>query len=48
LKENSSAIDKGVVIPNAMEDFAGAAPDLGALEFGAPAPQWGVRPLKKD
>jgi hypothetical protein len=43
LKEGSAAIDRGVAIPNVAEDFKGKAPDLGALEFGAPAPHFGVR-----
>ncbi len=44
LAKGSPAIDKGIVIPNIVETFVGAAPDLGALEFGAPLPHWGVRP----
>lgn len=34
LKAGSPAIDKGVVIPGITDDYAGAAPDLGALEYG--------------
>lgn len=47
LKADSPAIDKGVSLPNVADVFEGAAPDLGALEFGAPLPQWGVRPEGK-
>ena len=43
LKKDSPAIDKGIAIPNVVEQFEGAAPDLGALEYGAPLPHWGVR-----
>jgi hypothetical protein len=44
LKPGSAPIDKGVVIPNVVESFTGAAPDLGALEVGMPAPHYGPRP----
>lgn len=44
LKQGSPAIDKGEIIPNIADVFEGASPDLGALEFGAPLPHWGVRP----
>jgi hypothetical protein len=44
LKPGSAPIDKGVVIPNVVESFTGAAPDLGALEVGVPAPHYGPRP----
>ena len=43
LKEGSPAIDAGVVVPNITEIFEGKAPDLGALESGAPLPHWGPR-----
>jgi hypothetical protein len=43
LKSGSSAIDAGVTIPNIVESFQGKAPDLGALEFGAPLPIYGPR-----
>jgi hypothetical protein len=33
---NSEAQDAGVPVPNLSEEFAGAAPDLGAFELGAP------------
>jgi hypothetical protein len=44
LKRGSAAIDRGVVLPNVTDGFAGAAPDLGALEFGQAAPHYGPRP----
>ncbi len=43
LKPNSKAVDAGQVIPTVNEDFAGKAPDLGALETGKPAPHYGPR-----
>ncbi len=43
LKPGSAPIDKGVVLPNVNDGFTGAAPDLGALEAGAPVPHWGPR-----
>ena len=43
LKPGSKAVDAGVLIPTINEDFAGRAPDLGALELGAPAPKYGPR-----
>ena len=33
LKPGSAAVDRGVVLPNVTDGFAGRAPDLGALEF---------------
>jgi hypothetical protein len=44
LRPGSAAIDRGVVIPNVTDGFTGRAPDLGALEFGAPLPTYGPRP----
>ncbi|MCC7174082.1 MAG: hypothetical protein IT159_02715 [Bryobacterales bacterium] len=35
------AIDAGVVLPGVNDGFTGAAPDLGALELGAPEPHYG-------
>jgi hypothetical protein len=32
-----------VVIPNVTDGYVGAAPDLGALEVGAPSPVYGPR-----
>ena len=43
LKAGSPAIDRGIAIPNIAETYKGKAPDLGALEFGLPAPHWGPR-----
>lgn len=37
------AIDAGEVLPNINEDFLGAAPDLGAYEYGAPPLHFGPR-----
>ena len=31
------------VIPNVTDNFTGAAPDLGAYEFGQPVPLYGPR-----
>ena len=39
----SYAIDNGVVVYNLEEDYYGGGPDLGALEAGLPAPQYGPR-----
>jgi hypothetical protein len=43
LKPTSKAVDAGIVIPTVNEVFTGKAPDLGALEVGAPPPQYGPR-----
>lgn len=43
LRPEAIANDRGVVIPNVNDDFAGAAPDLGALETGKPLPVYGPR-----
>ena len=43
LKPGSAAVDKGVAIPNVTDGHTGAAPDLGALEIGQPAPVYGPR-----
>ena len=44
LKAGSTAIDRGVVLPNINDGFTGKAPDLGALEAGRPLPTYGPRP----
>jgi hypothetical protein len=44
LKQGSAAMDRGVIIPNITDGFAGQAPDLGALEIGQTAPHYGPRP----
>lgn len=43
LKPNSAAVDAGCKLPNVNDDFAGRAPDLGALEVGKPLPVYGPR-----
>jgi len=43
LKAGSLPIDKGVALPNVNDGFSGAAPDLGAIEFGAQPPHYGPR-----
>jgi hypothetical protein len=44
LKPGSAAVDRGVVLSNVTDGFAGASPDLGALEVGAAVPHYGPRP----
>jgi hypothetical protein len=44
LKAGGKAVDRGLRLPNINDDFLGAAPDLGALEAGAPIPIYGPRP----
>jgi hypothetical protein len=48
LAANSPAVDHGVYLPNINDGFTGAAPDLGALERGCPAPVYGPRPEGMD
>jgi hypothetical protein len=43
LKPNSVAVDAGCKLPNVNDDFAGKAPDLGALEVGRSLPVYGPR-----
>jgi hypothetical protein len=43
LKPGSAAVDRGVKLPSVTDGFAGAAPDLGALEVGATPPHYGPR-----
>ncbi len=43
LRHGAAAIDRGAVIPNVNDGFAGGAPDLGALEAGQPMPVYGPR-----
>ena len=43
LKPTGKAVDAGIRIPNVNDDFTGKAPDLGAYEFGRPAPPYGPR-----
>jgi hypothetical protein len=44
LKPASAAVDRGVILPNITDGFAGQAPDLGALEVGQVLPHYGPRP----
>lgn len=43
LRPGAAAIDRGLVIPNVNDGFAGAGPDLGALEAGRSMPVYGPR-----
>jgi len=43
LRPGAIAIDRGLVLPNINDGFAGKAPDLGALEAGQPRPIYGPR-----
>lgn len=43
LKSDSKAVDAGVFLPTVNAGFTGRAPDLGALEAGKPARQYGPR-----
>lgn len=43
LKPGCAAIDAGQPVANLCDGFAGKAPDLGAYEFGLPAPHYGPR-----
>ena len=43
LRPDGKAVDAGLRINNVNDDFAGAAPDLGALESGKPEPVYGPR-----
>jgi hypothetical protein len=46
LKKGGPAIDAAKeTLPNINDDFAGKAPDLGAIEFGKPLPHYGPRPI---
>lgn len=45
LNSNGNAVDAAVVIPNVNDNFTGKAPDLGALEVGAPPVFYGARHL---
>jgi hypothetical protein len=44
LKPRSAAVDRGTPLATVTDGFAGRAPDLGALELGAPLPVYGPRP----
>ena len=43
LGPGSLALDVALILPNINDNFVGAAPDLGALELGAPVPTYGAR-----
>lgn len=43
LKDGSPVIDAGVALPNIIGGFKGKAPDMGALEKGAPELHYGPR-----
>lgn len=43
LGQNSLAIDVAQLLPNINDSHSGGAPDLGAIEFGEPLPNYGVR-----
>ena len=43
LRPGSAAIDRGAGLPTVTDGFSGKAPDLGALESGAPPPVYGPR-----
>jgi hypothetical protein len=43
LSPGSNAVDAGLRLPNVNDGFAGANPDLGALELNSAAPTYGVR-----
>jgi len=43
LKAGSAAVDRGMKLPNVTDGFSGAAPDLGAIEFGQAPPHYGPR-----
>jgi hypothetical protein len=43
LKAGGAAVDKALPLPNINDGYIGSAPDLGALELGAPATHYGPR-----
>ena len=43
LKAGCNAIDGGAILPNINNGFIGAAPDMGAYEYGQAAPSFGPR-----
>jgi MYXO-CTERM domain-containing protein len=48
LAASSTAIDRGLLLPNLNDGYRGGAPDMGALERGCPIPIYGVRPAGID
>ncbi len=45
LRPGSAAVDRGAPLPTVTDGFAGRAPDLGALELGAPVPDLRPSPI---
>jgi len=43
LQRGSAAVDKGRVVPNVTDGYAGSAPDIGAYELGQELPHYGPR-----
>jgi hypothetical protein len=43
LRPDSPAVDHGTFIPNVTDNYAGTAPDLGAIELGSSTPFYGPR-----
>jgi len=48
LNASCNAVDAGIAVPNISDDYLGAAPDLGAYEFGQADPHYGPRPVSTD
>ncbi len=48
LGPESDAVDRGEVLPNINDGFAGAGPDLGAYEALAGVPHYGIRPVGRQ
>jgi Chondroitinase B len=48
LASGSTAVDRGLILPNVNDGYTGAAPDLGAVESGCPSPIYGPRPAGID
>jgi hypothetical protein len=44
LNTEAGAVDAGVILPNINDGYQGAAPDLGAYEYGVDMPHYGPRP----
>lgn len=47
LRRGSAAVDRGAVLPNVTDGFAGRAPDLGAIELGSAPVHYGPRPARE-
>jgi hypothetical protein len=43
LRSNSAAIDAGILLSNINDEFTGAAPDLGALDYNSENQVYGPR-----